>query len=131
MARAVPPPGHQDNKTHPNDQMRTDPAWDVELLRILVSRTGTQVEAQWAIHPQLKQDLLPNEWQEVNELMAKATDIVGNRFSKTLANVDLSPRAMPDRAIRGGASLLSGVQMRNVSGELSIERQRCPDKFEI
>ena len=31
---------------------------DVELLRVLVSRKGTQVDAQWAIHPQLKQDLL-------------------------------------------------------------------------
>lgn len=89
MARADRP-SEQDNKTHPNDNVG-DPTWDVELLRILVSRTGTQVEAQWAIHPQLKQDLLPNEWQEVNELMAKATDIVGNRFSKTLSEVDPIP----------------------------------------
>lgn len=89
MARTDRPSGH-DNTTHPNDNVE-DPAWDVELLRILVSRKGTQVEAQWAIHPQLKQDLLPNEWQEVKDLMAKATDIVGNRFSKTLSEADPMP----------------------------------------
>ena len=49
----------------------------MELLRVLVSRKGTQVDAQWAIHPQLKQDLLPQEWQEVTDLMAKVTGIVG------------------------------------------------------
>ena len=60
-------------------------------MRVLVSRKGVQVEAQWAIHPQLKQDLLPNEWQEVVDLMAKATDIVGNRFSKALVESDAAP----------------------------------------
>jgi hypothetical protein len=69
----------------------TNPSWDVELLRVLVSRKGTQVEAQWAIHPQLKQDLLPNEWQEVMDIMAKVTDIVGDRFSKALSEADPMP----------------------------------------
>ncbi|HMS82925.1 MAG TPA: hypothetical protein PKD12_04685 [Nitrospira sp.] len=89
MARAVPPseqPNTSASSDNPGDQ-----AWEVELLRVLVSRKGTQVEAQWAIHPQLKQDLLPTEWQEVMDLMAKATDIVGERFSKALADVDPIP----------------------------------------
>jgi hypothetical protein len=89
MARAVPP-SEQPDKSPSNDSP-TDPAWDVELLRVLVSRKGTRVEAQWAIHPQLKQDLLPNEWQEVMDLMAKATDIVGDRFSKALSEADPMP----------------------------------------
>ena len=62
--------------------------WDVELLRVLVSRKGTQVDAQWAIHPQLKQDLLPQEWQEVSDLMAKATNIVGSRFAQILSEAE-------------------------------------------
>jgi len=65
--------------------------WDVELLRVLVSRKGTQVDAQWAIHPQLKQDLLPEDWKEVTDLMAKVTDIVGSRFSEVLQNVEPDP----------------------------------------
>lgn len=89
MARAVPPP-KQPNQSPSNDNPAA-PAWDVELLRVLVSRKGTRVEAQWAIHPQLKQDLLPIEWQEVTDLMAKATDIVGARFSKALSEADPMP----------------------------------------
>jgi hypothetical protein len=89
MARAVPPP-EQPNNSLSGDQP-VDPAWDVELLRVLVSRKGIQVEAQWAIHPQLKQDLLPAEWQEVKDLMTQVTDIVGNRFSEALANVEPIP----------------------------------------
>ena len=64
---------------------------EVELLRVLVSRKGTQVDAQWAIHPQLKQDLLPREWQEVTDLMAKVTGIVGARFSQVLLQADSEP----------------------------------------
>jgi len=64
---------------------------EVELLRVMVSRQGTQVSAQWAIHPQIKQDLLPEEWKKVSELMAKATAIVGQRFAQVLAQTE------PDR----------------------------------
>ena len=89
MARAVPP--SEQANISASGENPSDQAWEVELLRVLVSRKGTQVEAQWAIHPQLKQDLLPTEWQEVVDLMAKATDIVGERFSKALAQVDPIP----------------------------------------
>lgn len=93
MARSIPPP------EQPNipslDHNGANVAWDVELLRVLVSRTGTQVEAQWAIHPQLKQDLQPTEWQEITGLMAKVTNIVGERFSKGLIDADPMP---PGRA---------------------------------
>ncbi len=90
MARATPP-SQQSDKNLSGDDPVSQATWEVELLRVLVSRKGMQVEAQWAIHPQLKQDLLPNEWQEVVDLMAKATDIVGNRFSKALAESDSIP----------------------------------------
>ncbi len=90
MARTVPP-SQQTDKNPSGDDPVNQAAWEVELLRVLVSRTGMQVEAQWAIHPQLKQDLLPNEWQEVADLMAKATDIVGSRFSKALIEADPTP----------------------------------------
>lgn len=89
MARAVSP-SEPPNEWSSNDNP-SDLSWDVELLRVLVIRKGPQVEAQWAIHPQLKQDLLPNEWQEVMDLMAKATDIVGDRFSKALSEADPMP----------------------------------------
>ena len=83
--------------TPPSDPSNGQPAgaeatsWGVELLHVSVSRKGSQVEAQWAIHPQLKLDLLPHEWQEVTELMAKVSAIVGSRFSQVLSQADPQP----------------------------------------
>lgn len=90
MATATPPswPANNNPSGEGPDEAAT---WDVELLRVLVSRKGTQVDAQWAIHPQLKQDLLPAEWKEVTDLMAKVTDIVGTRFSEVLTSVEPDP----------------------------------------
>ncbi len=90
MARSTPPSGQPNG--NPLQAAEVDSRTkDVELLRVLVSRKGTQVDAQWAIHPQLKQDLLPQEWQEVTDLMAKVTGIVGTRFSQVLTQADLDP----------------------------------------
>jgi hypothetical protein len=63
-------------------------ARDVELLRVLIAREGRQVSAQWAVHPQLKQDLQPEELKEVTELMARITAIVGGRFSEILSDTE-------------------------------------------
>jgi hypothetical protein len=90
MARSTPPPGDS-RGNQPQVAGAESLTKDVELLRVLVSRKGTQVEAQWAIHPQLKQDLLPQEWQEVTSLMVKVIDIVGPRFSQVLTRADPEP----------------------------------------
>lgn len=90
MARSTPP--SEDSNGNPSQDAGAEShTKDVELLRVLVSRKGTQVDAQWAIHPQLKQDLLPQEWQEVTDLMAKVTGIVGTRFSQVLTQADPEP----------------------------------------
>jgi hypothetical protein len=90
MATSTPPSGQSNGKpSQPAGAEST--TWDVELLKVLVSRKGTQVDAQWAIHPQLKQDLLPHEWQEVTDLMGKVAGIVGTRFSQVLSQADPEP----------------------------------------
>ncbi len=85
MAKQAPP------TKSGNPQAQDQDVWDVELLRVLVSRTGNQVNAEWAIHPQIKLDLQPAEWQEVIDLMAKVTSIVGKRFSRILSEVEPDP----------------------------------------
>ena len=90
MATAMPPSG-KTNGNRPQGPAAESATWDVELLRVLVSRKGTRVDAEWAIHPQLKQDLLPTEWQEVTDLMAKVTGIVGTRFSQVLSQAGPEP----------------------------------------
>lgn len=90
MARSTPP-SKQPNGSPSQPTGAESTTWDVELLHVMVSRQGTQVEAQWAIHPQLKKDLLPHEWQEVAELMGKVSGIVSTRFSQILSQADPEP----------------------------------------
>jgi hypothetical protein len=61
---------------------------EVELLHVSVSREGRQVSSQWALHPQLKKDLLPQELEEVTKLMTQVTGIVGARFSEILSSTE-------------------------------------------
>lgn len=85
MANQVPP-----GKSSPQTAQSQE-VWDVELLHVNVSRKGKGVNAEWAIHPQIKQDLQPEEWNEISQLMAKVTDIVGRRFSQILTDVEPDP----------------------------------------
>lgn len=64
---------------------------EVELLRVSVSREGKQVTANWALHPQMKRDLRPEELKELADLMAKVTGLVGARFSEILSTVEPDP----------------------------------------
>jgi hypothetical protein len=85
MATHVPPEKPSQPATQPQE------VWDVELLHVNVSRKGKGVNAEWALHPQIKQDLQPEEWNEITQLMAKVTDIVGRRFSQILTDVEPDP----------------------------------------
>ncbi|HQU28145.1 MAG: hypothetical protein R3B83_16600 [Nitrospirales bacterium] len=55
-----------------------------EILYVAVQREGQQVSAKWGLHPSLKEDLKPEEWKELTDIMGKVTTLVGNRFSKIL-----------------------------------------------
>lgn len=92
MATQTPPPSsHSPGGKGKTDQSQTVATKDVELLRVLVTRDGKNVSAQWAIHPQMKHDLLPDEWKEVSDLMKQVTDIVGTRFSELLSDAEPDP----------------------------------------
>ena len=85
MASQVPP-----QKPVPSSASQQD-VWDVELLHVHVSRKGQLVNAEWALHPQIKADLSTEEWKELGELMSKVTTIVGHRFSQALGEGEPSP----------------------------------------
>ncbi len=61
---------------------------EVELLKVVVTREGLKVSAQWGIHPQMKKDLRPEEWKELSDLMARITSIVGDRFAQILSDAE-------------------------------------------
>ncbi len=58
---------------------------ETELLNVIVDREGQNVNAKWGLHPKLKEDLRPEEWKELTDLMQKVTSIVGTRFSEILS----------------------------------------------
>jgi hypothetical protein len=57
----------------------------IQLINVLVVREGELVSSKWGIHPQLKQDLAPSEWQELSEHMNRVTAIVGAKFAQQLS----------------------------------------------
>jgi hypothetical protein len=57
----------------------------IQLINVLIVRDGKMVSSKWGIHPQLKQDLAPAEWQELNEHMNRVTAIVGAKFAEQLS----------------------------------------------
>ena len=66
-----------------------------EILYVAVQREGQQVSSKWGLHPSLKDELKPEEWKELTDIMGKVTTLVGNRFSKILnkAEEDVSGTA--------------------------------------
>ncbi len=55
-----------------------------EILYVAVQRQGQQVHTKWGLHPTLKDELKPEEWKELTDIMGKVTTLVSNRFSKVL-----------------------------------------------
>ena len=74
-----------------NEVSRPGQRRDLELLKVVVTRDGQKVNAEWGIHPQLKKDLEPQEWTELTDLMRKVTGLVGTRFAEILSDAE------PDR----------------------------------
>jgi hypothetical protein len=83
MATKTPPPG----QPHPPNG-EPNRAQELELLKVIVTREGQKVSAQWGIHPQMKKDLPPEDWTELSNLMLKVTGLVGNRFAEILAEAE-------------------------------------------
>jgi hypothetical protein len=75
-------------------QAATD-APETEILHVVIQRDGKQVSAKWGLHPHLKDELKPEEWKELTEIMGKVTTLVGTRFSQILhqAEEDVSGTA--------------------------------------
>lgn len=61
---------------------------ETEILHVVIQRNGKQVSAKWGLHPNLKEELKPEEWKELTEIMGKVTTLVGGRFSKILTQAE-------------------------------------------
>ncbi len=66
----------------------SDSSAETEILNVVVQREGQKVSTKWGLHPNLKEELQPEEWKELTEIMGKVTTIVGNRFSQVLGEAE-------------------------------------------
>jgi hypothetical protein len=60
---------------------------EIKLVSVMSSVTGEEIETRWGFHPRFRQDLKPEEMQELAKLINRVTRIVGERY----AAVALSP----------------------------------------
>ncbi len=61
---------------------------ETEILHVVIQRDGKQVAAKWGLHPNLKEELKPEELTELTDIMEKVTNIVGKRFSQILTQAE-------------------------------------------
>ena len=67
---------------------KNKPLPETEILNVVVQREGQKVSTKWGLHPNLKEELKPEEWKELTEIMGKVTTILGNRFTQVLDHID-------------------------------------------
>jgi len=61
---------------------------ETEILHVVIKRDGKLVNANWGLHPNLKEELKPEELKELTEIMEKVTNIVGKRFAQILTQAE-------------------------------------------
>ena len=66
----------------------SDATAETEILNVVVQREGQKVSTKWGLHPNLKEELKPEEWKELTEIMGKVTTIIGDRFTHVLGQAE-------------------------------------------
>jgi hypothetical protein len=61
---------------------------EIKLVSVMSSVTGEEVETRWGFHPRFRQDLKPEEMQELAKLINRVTRIVGERYAAVAFSAD-------------------------------------------
>ena len=54
---------------------------EIKLVSVMSTVTGEEVETRWGLHPRFRQDLPPEDIQQVTKLMNRVTKILGERYA--------------------------------------------------
>ena len=60
---------------------------EIKLVSVMSTIRGEEIETRWGLHPRFRQDLKPEQAQELNQLMNRVAHILGTRY----ASVAFSP----------------------------------------
>ena len=54
---------------------------EIKLVSVMSTISGEEVETRWGLHPRFRQDLSPEDMQQVAKLMNRVTKILGERYA--------------------------------------------------
>jgi hypothetical protein len=54
---------------------------EIKLFSVMSSIVGEEVETRWGLHPRFRQDLKPDEVQQLTKLMNRVAKILGERYA--------------------------------------------------
>jgi hypothetical protein len=54
---------------------------EIKLVSVMSTVTGEEVETRWGLHPRFRQDLPPEDMQQVAKLMNRVAKILGERYA--------------------------------------------------
>jgi hypothetical protein len=61
---------------------------EIKLISVMSSMEGEEVETRWGLHPRFREDLRPEEAQELTRRMNRVTKILGERYAKVAFSAD-------------------------------------------
>jgi hypothetical protein len=54
---------------------------EIKLVSVMSTITGEEVETRWGLHPRFRQDLPPDDAQQLTKLMNRVAKILGERYA--------------------------------------------------
>ena len=54
---------------------------DIKLVSVMSTVAGEEVETRWGLHPRFRQDLAPEDMQQLTKLMNRVAKILGERYA--------------------------------------------------
>jgi hypothetical protein len=64
---------------------------EIKLITVLSTVQGEEVETRWGLHPRFRQDLKPEQVQELTRYMNRITQIIGHRYAAVAFSADWAP----------------------------------------
>ena len=87
ILKGEPPPdaGHSsataDTKVSTSDISRGQTGNEIKLISVMSDVSGDEIETRWGLHPRFRQDLSPEETQQLTKLMNRVAKVLGERYA--------------------------------------------------
>jgi hypothetical protein len=62
-------------------EKKTETGHEIKLVSMMSNVSGEAVETRWGLHPRFREDLTPDELQQLTKLLNRVAKIVGERYA--------------------------------------------------